>query len=258
MARVESASWAIGRERRRAKSRPSISAPARLAALQTIVSRTMRSTEAKAMSRSRSTSTPQGGSPTGAIDARTAPAGVFSERVRRAGKRTKSATRVEGWLARAPEVAGGNRIRPERSTSVARASRRASSWNSRTIGCQDTRASTTPIRVPRSSVTGAATTATAPSSSTAKGSLSYRTPSRADSKPFRNSKSSSGDWTSGPTKLPRPWRFTPRSATSSFCPLRAAPRTSGPSAAPKGSRWVSCEASRTPSAARVNCRFAAE
>ena len=83
------------------------------------------------------------------------PIGVDSERVRRAGNRTKSATRVEERcvppLPRSPEERGS---RPVRSTSVARTSRRASSWNSRTMGCQEPSASTTPIRCPFPSVDG--------------------------------------------------------------------------------------------------------
>ena len=79
--------------------------PPRQTALQTTVSRTIRSTEAKAMSRSRSTSTPQGGSPTGAIDASTAPDGRRLATAS-AGPESGRSPRPASTDARAPRPAG--------------------------------------------------------------------------------------------------------------------------------------------------------
>jgi hypothetical protein len=160
-ARVDSASWVIGRESCRAKSTPRSRAPVRQIALQITVSRTMRSTDANARSRSRSTRTPHGGSPTGAIDASTMPVGVFSERVTRAGKRT----REEACVLRA-QLGDRRCVRGRRPASPRVAPQLVLNWDDGLPGDQP---STTPIRLFLSSVTGAARTATVPSSVTPKG-----------------------------------------------------------------------------------------
>ena len=235
---------------------PSSSAPARQTALQTTVSRTIRSTEANASvpvaldqhapgriarrARSRRGRFRTGSSPSGSA----AP---------ESGRNPRRASR-DATVAR-PAVAGGKRIRPRRSTRVARTSRRASSWNSRTIGCQETRASTTPIRAPFSSVTGAARTATAPSSPTPEAAGPRRGRRRGRSRsPCGTRSPSPASGGPGPTKLPRPVEVDSRAAR----PERSGPggRRRGspaPSAEPKGSLPVSWRARRIASAAFVSC-----
>ena len=100
------------------------------------------------MSRSRSTRTPHGGSPTGAIEASTAPVGVVSERVSRAGKPHEVGHQRGGMRRPRPPVAGGKRIRP-RGPRASRGPRAAPRPGTRArSAARRPGASTTPIRLP--------------------------------------------------------------------------------------------------------------
>ena len=197
-------------------------------ALQTTVSRTIRSTEANAMSRSRSTRTPQrrlaDRRDRRQDGARRARLGPRQPRREADEVRDEASTGAAGPCPRTRAERGSC---PARSTSVARTSRRASSSNSRRIGCQETRASTTPIRLPFSSMTGLRQDRhRSRALTTAKGSPAYRTPSpgrlealpelevhvRRRGRPGRRS-------------CPRPSRLTPRIAAS--CVWRGEDRCRG-------------------------------
>ena len=258
-ARVESASWVIGRESRRAKSKPEEqrAGETHRAPEDRVPDHAVHRGERQV--RSRSTSTPQGGSPTGEIDASTLPDGVdlrAREARREADEVGHQGRRMLGRLA------PGRRRKEDPAAAGPRASRGLPAGprpgTRLTMGAHDTSASTTPIRWPFSSTTGVASTATVPISGTPQRLAGVRTPSRADSKPFRNSKSISGEWRSGPTKLPWPIQVHGPEGDQGVLPLEHSAQNLG---LPRSSRRDPCPsaapASRMASPALVSCCAAA-
>ena len=127
----------------------------------------------------------------------------------------------------APPVAGGKRIRPLRGPRAStRTSRRASSWNSRTIGCHETSASTTPIRLPFASTTGTARTATAPSSPAPNGLALVAHAVAGGLEALPELEVDLRRVQVGPDEAAPPSRLTPRSAASCDWPCRMPPRIS--------------------------------
>ncbi len=257
-ARVESASCVIGLESRRAKSNPSRSAPARHTALQTTVSRTMRSTDANARFRSRSTSTPQGGS---------SDRGDRREHAARRRRFRARQSRRESGRSRPPGSRDAGGLAPGRGRKEDPAApvheRRAHFPPGLVLELLDDRLPTTPAprrrrsAAPFASITGVASTATVPSSGTPEGlaGVADAVPRRLEALPELEVHLRRMEV--GPDEAPLPSRLTARRATSGVLPWSTPPRISAPSVEPKGSLPVSCTASRIASPALVSCCAAA-